>query len=129
MNLLFEENSLFHTSETDSFPKVKKFSLEVNGISVPVRIFFENTYTERASIVKSGVIIRISRYATSEEKRRQIQTFLSWAKNKIIQRPEILHYLPQRRYMDGEVLKVGKYIFNIRLTYNKQRKSFARIVQ
>jgi predicted metal-dependent hydrolase len=105
----------------------KQFEIEVNGSNVPVRICFEARYNNRVSVNKNGILIRISKHASAEEQKKHIQTFLSWAKNKLGEKPDLLDYLPQRKYFDGEALKVGDYVFVVHIIYNKLHKSTARI--
>jgi predicted metal-dependent hydrolase len=106
-----------------------QFEIEVNGQSVPVKIFLEPRFNNRVSVSRNGIAIRLSKYTPSEEQRKHIQNFLSWAKNKLGEKPDLLDYLPQRKYFDGEVLKVGNYIFTIHIIYHRLLKSTARLHQ
>ena len=105
----------------------KQFELEVSGSKVPVRICFEARYNNRVTVNKNGILIRICKHASAEEQKKHIQNFLTWAKGKLGEKPELLDYLPQRQYMDGEALKVGEHVFIVHIIYNKLHKSTARI--
>ncbi|HRN95405.1 MAG: M48 family metallopeptidase [Chitinophagales bacterium] len=105
----------------------KQFELEVSGVKVPVRICFEARYNNRVTVNKNGILIRICKHASAEEQKQHVQTFLNWAKSKLGEKPELLDYLPQRRYLNNEALKVGDHTFIIHLLYNKLAKSTARI--
>ncbi len=105
----------------------KQFELEVNGRSVPVRICFESRYNNRASVNSNGVLIRISKQVTFEEQRKHIENFLQWAKTRLDSNPQLLEYLPQRSYVNGEVLQVGAHTFHVHIIYNNFHRSTAKI--
>lgn len=105
----------------------REFDLEVKGNSVPVRILFEQRFNNRVTVNKNGILIRISERQTKEEQRKNIDTLLKWAKEKLGDKPELLDSMPQRQYMNGEILKVGDYEFAISILYHDQSKSTAKI--
>lgn len=107
--------------------KHEQFELEVEGRNIPVRICFETRYNNRVSVNSNGILIRISKHFPPEEQRKQIDTFLKWAKTKLGEMPDLLDYLPQRKYVNGEVLQVGVHYFTIHIIYNELHKSSARI--
>lgn len=105
----------------------QQFKIEVNGAEIPVRICFEQRYNNRVTVNKNGILIRINKKNPLNEQKQNIQKFLSWAKERLDKSPELLDYLPQRKYMSGEALKVGEHIFYIHIIYNKLKRSSARI--
>ncbi len=107
--------------------KHEQFELDVEGRNIPVRICFEARYNNRVTVNGNGILIRISKHTPAEEQRKQIDTFLKWAKTKLGEKPELLDYLPQRKYVNGEVLQVGTQYFSIHIIYNELNKSSARI--
>lgn len=105
----------------------REFEIEVNGENVPVRILFESRFNNRVTVNKNGILIRISNRQQKEEQRKNIDTFLKWAKQKLGDKPELLDSLPQRKYLNGEVLKVGDYEFVVSIFYHDTAKSTAKI--
>lgn len=105
----------------------REFEIEVKGENVPVRILFEARLNNRVTVNKNGILIRISQRQNKEEQRKNIDSLLTWAKGKLGDKPELLESLPQRSYMNGEVLKVGEYEFVISILYHDQPKSSAKI--
>lgn len=105
----------------------REFEIEVNGENVPVRILFESRFNSRVTVNKNGILIRISDRQSKEEQRKNIDTFLKWAKQKLGDKPELLDSLPQRKYVNGEVLRVGDYEFVISICYHDAAKSTAKI--
>ena len=105
----------------------QEFEIEVNGANVPVRILFESRFNSRVTVNKNGILIRISDRQPKEEQRKNIDTFLKWAKEKLGDKPELMDSLPQRKYVNGEVLKVGDYEFVISICYHDAGKSTAKI--
>jgi predicted metal-dependent hydrolase len=123
-NLLAQKPELL--VEEDVAPK-SQFELDVNGENVPVRIILENRFNSRVTVNKNGILIRISNRQPKEEQRKHIDNFLKWAKQKLGDKPELLDSLPQRQYVNGEVLKVGDYEFVISIFYHEHNKSTAKI--
>ncbi len=107
--------------------KHEQFEIDVMGKNIPVRICFEQRYNNRVSVTGNGILMRISKRMPIEEQRKQIESFLKWAKTKLGEKPELLDYLPQRKYVNGEVLVMGEHRFNISISHHQSDKSGARI--
>ncbi len=105
----------------------REFAIDVNGENVPVRILFEARFNNRVTVNKNGILIRVSERQPKEEQRKNIDTLLKWAKEKLGDKPELLDSLPQRKYLNGEVLKMGDYEFVISIFYHDLAKSSAKI--
>lgn len=105
----------------------REFAIDVNGENVPVRILFEARFNNRVTVNKNGILIRVSERQPKEEQRKNIDTLLKWAKEKLGDKPELLDSLPQRKYVNGEVLKMGDYEFVISIFYHDLAKSSAKI--
>lgn len=108
-------------------PLQQEYEIEVNGDIVPVRVSLEPRFNNRVTVNKNGILIRISSRQPKEEQKKNIDTLLKWAKEKLGDKPELLETLPQRKYVNGEVLKVGDYEFVISIFYHDQAKSSAKI--
>lgn len=120
---LFEEKK----PQAEVKKKFDHFELEVNGSTVPVKIQEERRFNNRVSVNAQGVLIRLAAQQSMEEKKKNIDHFLKWAKGKLDKNPQLLEYLPQRKYMNGEVLHVGRQTFRINIFYHDQPKSSARL--
>lgn len=105
----------------------REFEIEVNGENVPVRILFEQRFNNRVTVNKNGILIRISNRQQKEEQRKNIDNLLKWAKQKLGDKPELMDSLPQRKYVHGEILRVGDYEFVISIFYHDTGKSTAKI--
>jgi len=105
----------------------REFEIEVNGENVPVRILFEQRFNNRVTVNKNGILIRISNRQQKEEQRKNIDNLLKWGKQKLGDKPELMDSLPQRKYVHGEILRVGDYEFVISIFYHDTGKSTAKI--
>ncbi len=121
-NLLVSEEK----KEADNSPS-QSFTIQVNGEMVPVRIFFESRLNNRVSVNRNGIIIRVSARQDKTEQRKNIENLLKWAREKLSDKPQLLESIPQRKYVNGEVLKVGAYEITISIHYHDTAKSVARI--
>lgn len=108
-------------------PLQQEFEIDVNGVSVPVRILFEPRFNNRVSVNKNGILLRVSDRQHKEEQRKSIDDLLKWAKEKLGDKPQLLESLPQRQYVNGELLKVGNYEFVISIFYTEISKSTAKL--
>ncbi|MDB5284629.1 MAG: hypothetical protein JWO06_3704 [Bacteroidota bacterium] len=125
---LFDNLTLTKPKKEDETPLQQEFEITVNGESVPVRIVYEHQrFNNRVTVNKNGILIRISSRQQKDEQRKHIDTLLKWAKEKLGDKPELLDSLPQRTYVNGEILKVGDYEFVISIHYNDTAKSTAKI--
>lgn len=111
----------------EEFSLERDFEIEVRGEKVPVRLRFEPRFNNRVTVNKNGILIRISQRQNKEEQRKHVDTLLKWAKEKLGDKPELMESLPQRSYVNGEVLKVGEYEFVISIMYHDLGKSSAKI--
>ncbi len=103
------------------------FEVFVNGENVPVRIILEHRFNSRVTVNKNGILLRISQRQSKDEQRKNIDSLLKWAKDKLSDKPELLDTIPQRKYVNGEILKVGNYEFVISIFYHDLGKSTAKI--
>lgn len=124
---LFENLILSKPKPEEETPLQREFEIEVNGSPVPVRILFEQRFNNRVSVNKNGILLRVSKRQDKEEQRKSIDDLLKWAKDKLGDKPQLLESLPQRQYLNGEILKVGDYEFVVSIFYNDLHKSSAKI--
>ena len=107
--------------------RVDAFEINVGDLAVPVKILFEDRFNNRVTVNSNGITIKISAKQPKEEQRKNIDYFLKWAKEKLGSKPELLDFLPQRKYMNGEVIRIGGYDFFISIFFQDQKKSTAKI--
>ena len=125
--------SLFDTIVQEFKPKpivpelLDDFEIQINDTAVLVKIQTERRTNNRININSNGVLIRLATGQTIEERRKIIDHFLRWAKTRLHKRPEILDSIPQRKYVNGEVLQVGKFAFRINIFYHDLPKSTAKL--
>lgn len=105
----------------------QNFEIKVNGEDVPVKIMLEKRFNNRVTVNKNGILLRISERQGKDEQKKQIDLLLKWAKDKLGDKPELLDNLPQRKYVNGEILKVGAYEFVISIHHHDSPKSSAKI--
>ena len=79
------------------------------------------------SVNARGIQIRLSKLLSREEQKRQADAFLKWAREKLDGKPQLMEVLPQRQYIDGEMLRIGGEDFFIRILQHNGSKSTARI--
>ena len=100
--------------------------LIVNELRVPVRYFEERRNTIRASFGSQSVNIRIPRSLGKKAKEKETLRLLDWARDTLVEQPELLNELALREYQDGEVLKVGDQEFFLELRVRSANGSRAK---
>ncbi|MFN8278350.1 MAG: M48 family metallopeptidase [Chitinophagales bacterium] len=108
-------------------PKEESFTITVGEREVPVNIIYEKRFNNRVSVNSNGILLRIAAGQPRDEKQKYIQQFLHWAKTRLDKNPGLLDALPQRTYVNGEILRVGQYDFRINIFYHEHEKSTARL--
>jgi len=90
---------------------------------VPVKIQEERRFNNRnhGQFKRCADQARINQ--SIDEKKKNIETFLKWAKGNLTKNPGLLEDLPQRKYVNGEMLNVGKFTFRINIFYHETQKS------
>ncbi|MBN1696872.1 MAG: M48 family metallopeptidase [Spirochaetales bacterium] len=111
---------------------MKKNEFIVSGtIKLPLTIYCEKRKNSRISIGKKGIYIRLPLTMTETEKKAQVKKFTDWAKKKMEIRREYLerHLKPGsgRSYRDGDVLRLNKGSYIIRLSYTDKKTSSSAI--
>jgi hypothetical protein len=107
--------------------RVETFEISVNDLTVPVKIIFEERFNNRVKVNSNGITMHISARQPKEEQRKNIDHFIQWSKNKLGEKPDLLDHLPQRKYVNGEVLSVGQHDFYISVFFHEQPKSTAKL--
>ncbi len=124
---LFDQIFPVKKKEPEDLLLKQEFEIEVNGESIPVRIIYESRFNNRVTVNKNGILLRISEKQTLDERRKYVDQLLKWAKEKLGDKPELLESLPQRHYVNGEVLRVGAQEFIVSIFYHDGPKSTAKI--
>ena len=104
-----------------STPNEKKktyqsFSLDIEGLNVMTRVYEEARNNTRVSITQNGIIIRIPKYIGHEKKRQSVAELLTWARNKILSNPRLIHKEKGRLYKTGGSIQIMEIDFKIELT-------------
>jgi len=106
---------------------IHRAELTVDGQSVPLKIYAERRANARASIVKSGVIIRLPVLLNRHEAQEHIEQFKRWAVQQFRQKPQLFHHPRFRDYPDGQQLQVGRCAYLVRLHEIAGHNSKARL--
>ena len=93
---------------------LQRTSIEVNGQSIPVKIYLEYRHNVRFSIGKKSAILRMPSHLPRKEQREHWQRFEQWVQKQIKTRPGSEKVFG-RIYNDGEVLRVGQREYLLRI--------------
>ncbi|MEX2588994.1 MAG: M48 family metallopeptidase [Chitinophagales bacterium] len=102
----------------------QKQNLRIAEHNIPVNIYVERRRNVRASIVKSGVNIRIPFFFSAAETEKTIHRLKDWAFKKIESSTALQNKLYPRSYYSGQKIRVQEQEFTLNLE-QANRKSFS----
>lgn len=108
---------------------MKTSSIEINAVHYPVNVFFEKRENATVSIGKNSINIHVPNSMSREDLFREILKLKSWAKQKILEKPEKFKPLQQKTYLDGQEMKIGNEGYTLRITSKEKESSSARILE
>ena len=92
---------------------LEKTVWEFDDVQIAVKIYRERRRNARASIRKSGVIIRVPAFFTKAQENQQVAHFKEWAKGQVLKSESLKKGLQTRDYTDGMTLQVGSRNYTI----------------
>lgn len=103
-------------------------TIEVNNHKFLVKIYYEIRKNSTVSISRKAVNIRIPLNMNREEQFRQLLKMKSWAVKKLQEDFDNFKPIPQRKYNDGDKIKVGNDDFIVNISFKDKNSSSARIM-
>ena len=107
--------------------RLEKTVWEFEGVKIAVKIHHEFRRNARASIRKSGVIIRLPLGMTKSKETEQIDSFKKWAATQVAKSEKLKQRLETRDYEDGMTLQVGSRNYTIWIEESEQASHKAKI--
>lgn len=104
----------------------EKRKIFVEGEEHLVNIYVERRNSVRASILRSGVNIRIPRHLLKYKREEEIEKLISWVKNKL-NGPEKVHV--KKNYANGSYLSTNSKIYEIHIEIRDSIKNFSKLVE
>jgi hypothetical protein len=108
--------------------KKEKFFINWKEHKVKLTIHHEHRKDSRVSISKSGVNIRLPLLLPEFEKKRLIDKFVIWAKERLDEKP-YFHLDKYKSYKDGDELELFDKTYLIRLKNDESAKNSAQVKQ
>lgn len=95
--------------------KKEKFHFVWNGNKVKLTIYHENRKNSRVSLTQSGVHIRLPILLPEFEKKRLVDQFVEWAKQRLDEKPHF-HYDRYKAYHHGDQLQLFDQTYLIKIS-------------
>jgi predicted metal-dependent hydrolase len=80
---------------------------------VPVQVKFELRRDARASVGRSGLIVRMPRGVSDSEQIRLVEGYVKWATDWLNGRPDMLAFFTRKDYNQQQTLTVGRYTYEV----------------
>ena len=107
--------------------KIQHTFLEINGHSVPAKIYQENRNNVRVSVGKTAVILRLPIFMSKKQKKSQFGWFTRWVQNQFENSEALRKRFFPKIYQTGDTLKVGKRVYQLIVTYEDRKTFGARL--
>lgn len=107
---------------------VQEREIIVSDRKILVTIRIEKRRTSRVSFSKTGLSIVLSHYLKADARENQIQSFIEWARKKVIKYPDLIdQYLYQKKYISGETLELYSEKFLIKCISSADKEATIKI--
>ena len=106
---------------------VQRLFLDINGRSVPAKIYREPRNNIRASMGKRAAILRLPRGMTPEDEQAKFSWFKDWVRTRFEQDPQLNKRFFGKDYKDGDLLIVGERRYRLRFFPTKKKSHHARL--
>lgn len=105
------------------------FILEIENELLNVFIYQEKRNNSRISFGIKGITIRLPNFLTENQKKAQTEKFLTWAKNKILQKPQLLQQGKSvKKYATGQKIKLFDRAFTVEIKDISSEKASIKFV-
>jgi hypothetical protein len=108
-------------------PRVEHTTFELEGYPLPVTIHRERRRNIRTSIGKKAILIRMPSQLGAAEDLRQLEISKEWLQKKIQQNPSLVAHYFFRVYQEGDILRVGKKSYLIKISEVENKRNSARL--
>lgn len=106
---------------------IEQVRLEIEGQSVPLKIFRERRRSLRAAVGKEHFILRLPDWLTAAQEKEGIEWFRQWAARMIQKNDSLVEQFNGRTFRDGEELRVGERRYRLQLRFEDRKTHSARL--
>ena len=107
--------------------KLERELWEVQGIELPVNIYYESRYNNRISITKKGVNLRIPQLSTRQSEHSHRQWAYDWLCKQVQNRPDLLSRFKPSQYFTGHVIKTPARNYELEMRHEDRKTSTAKL--
>ena len=105
--------------------KTTKEEIDVNGLKYTLKVYHERRSNCRASVVKTGINIRVPFFLTPWQKKKRRRSLREWGLAQLEKR----HLHQVKTYENGSPLKVGQKDYIISINREERKTCSARLIQ
>lgn len=105
-----------------------KDTIEINGVRLPLKVYFEDRQNATGSIRSSGIHIRIPAFLDDKARIEQLEKIKKIVIEELSRTPERLRTALPREYTNGETLVVGNAEYKLNISRKFKNSSSARII-
>ncbi len=107
--------------------KYKEYILDIEGVSVPIRVYAEWRKSTRISMASKAVILRIPKFLSTILLKTEIERAKVWCEKHFKQRPELLEKYRSKEYFSGEQFTVLNQTFTLQLSHENRKTAGASV--
>jgi predicted metal-dependent hydrolase len=103
--------------------KLQHTYIEIDGNTVPAKVYQESRKNVRVSIGKTAAILRLPIQMDKKQKRNQFGWFTRWVEKQFANNEQLRKRFFPKIYQTGDTLTVGNRTYQLLVTY-EERKTF-----
>ncbi len=103
--------------------------IEVNGLTIPIKIYQERRNDVRASIGRRHFILRMPDHVVQQQQNKYLAWFKDWIADVLQNHPSIRDKFQLKTYETGTVLQVGERQYLLEVTYQDRKTHTAKLKQ
>ncbi|MFQ5445605.1 MAG: M48 family metallopeptidase [Saprospiraceae bacterium] len=101
--------------------KPVKSSIDVDGVTIPLKIYRERRRSSRFYLGRPGGILRLPALMTPQQQKQETTLFYKWVRQKVRAKQAMQQHFSEKQYNSADTLKIGgrEYTLHIEYTNNK----------
>lgn len=107
--------------------KLQNTFIEIDGQSIPAKIYQESRNNVRVSIGKTAAILRLPIQMDKKQKKSQFGWFVRWVEKQFDANEKLKARFFPKIYRTDDTLKVGKNTYKLDVTYQDRKTFGARL--
>ncbi|MEE9372807.1 MAG: M48 family metallopeptidase [Saprospiraceae bacterium] len=100
---------------------------DINGVLLPVKLYFEWRRTRRVSIGKNHIIVRMPWLEKNINADIHVKWAKEWLKKQLVARPQIFDHMVKHSYKDADILHTTQKVYSLSISKQERKTGSAKL--